>query len=88
MDAKILTIRCCGKAHDDGRGNILLAVKGNKVFCKCQDADCRYWVELSFDIPGINLELEKAGITQKTLPMGTFLGMKPAITLVKAESNA
>lgn len=87
MDGKILTIRCCGKAHDDGRGNILFAVRGNKLFCKCQDANCRNWVELTFDIPGVTLELDKAGITQKIVPRGTFFSMKPAITLVETESH-
>ena len=71
MSNKILTFRCKnGEAHKrNGKavdGHVVGFVGKNFITMRCTDAYCRHWTTLKFDLPGINLDLRKAGITQVT----------------------
>jgi hypothetical protein len=75
-------IRCIGENHEEGRGNILLALDGDSIFVKCQDRNCRRWVRITLHIPGVSIDLSEAGIVQEVLPENTFLDLKPATVVV------
>jgi hypothetical protein len=75
-------IRCQGKTHGDRQGNILIAISGPSVYIKCQDRDCRRWTKLTFNIPGLKLDLSVAGVLQEVLPEGYHLDLEPAMTVV------
>jgi len=75
-------ISCGNPSCNHGNGNILLAVQGNKIFVKCRNSDCRRWTRLTIRIPGINIDLEDAGILQEIMPDGYHLDLEKATTVV------
>jgi hypothetical protein len=75
-------IRCHGPIHTQHSGNILLAYKDNSIFVKCNDRACKRWTNLTINIPGINLNLSDAGITQEVLPEDYHLHLAQAMTVV------
>jgi hypothetical protein len=55
-----------GGQHSDG--NIVAFLGKNQIVVRCNDRNCRAWVVLTLDFPGISIDLRKAGVTQSTLP--------------------
>jgi hypothetical protein len=77
-------IRCESETHIDHPGNILCAFEGNNLYILCQDRDCKRFTKLTINIPGVNLNLQDAGITQEAMPRGYHLHLEKASTVVVA----
>ena len=75
-------ISCSDPNCNHGNGNLLLAFQNNRIFVKCRNSDCRRWTRLTLRIPGININLEEAGVVQEVMPEGYHLDLEKAMTVV------
>lgn len=75
-------IRCSDPHCNHGEGNVLLSFDGDKIYVKCRNRDCRLITRITLRIPGINLDLNSAGIVQEVLPEDYHMTMEPATTVV------
>jgi hypothetical protein len=87
-----LTFRCKNEiAHlRNGHpmdGNIVMFMGKDTITVRCNNAACRHWTTIQLTLPGIDLDLRKAGITQSTsAPGGTkFNTEKPSIIIEQPE---
>lgn len=76
-------IRC--QNHDNG--NVICVIADNGIIVRCHDGTCRRWTKITFNIPGIRLNLKKAGITQELLPEKYHLSIKNATSIISAEGE-
>jgi len=71
-----LLLRCQNeKAHspkgERKAGNIVAFIGKNSVTVRCIDSYCKHWNKISFSLPGINVDLRKAGISQTVIKPGS-----------------
>lgn len=76
-------VRC--QNHENG--NVICIVADNGIIVKCPDGNCRRWTKITFNIPGIKLNLKNAGITQEMYPEKYHLSIKNATTIMCAEGE-
>ena len=81
-------ITCSGAAGQNHQANILLAFGKDTVFVRCNDRYCKRWVRVRVNIPGINLNFQKAGITQEVLPEEYHLHLRAATTVIGTYKKA
>jgi hypothetical protein len=72
VDNHHLTYRCKnGASHlKEGTqvdGNIVAFIGKNTIVVRCGDRKCRAWNVLKFQLPGIDLDLRQAGVTQTVI---------------------
>jgi hypothetical protein len=58
-------IRC---QNHEGKSNVICIVADNGIIVRCPDGKCNRWTKITFNIPGIRLNLKAAGIIQELLP--------------------
>ena len=78
------TIRCTGAIHKSHNGNILIAFNKDSIFVKCQDRDCKRWSKITVNIPGVEIDLSKAGIIQEVMAIDYHLHLETTTTVVSS----
>lgn len=72
-------IRCSG--HEPS--SMIAVISHNGVFVKCNREDCKRWTKITFSIPGIKIDLLKAGITQELMPKGYHIDLVGTTSVVE-----
>ena len=87
-DSTRLTFRCKNTAaHEmNGKpvdGNIVMFLGKNTITVRCTNAKCRSWTTIELNMPGMDLDLRRAGVSQSTSAQGTlkFESEKPAVII-------
>jgi hypothetical protein len=62
------TISCIDPECNHGKGNILLVFHRESIFLRHKNPEGGYWEKITVRIPGINIDLSTAALTQKILP--------------------
>jgi hypothetical protein len=68
-------------------GNIVLFLGKDTITVRCTNSGCRHWTTLQLSLPGIDLDLRKAGVSQTTQAPGSIkLNVeKPSVILDQTE---
>jgi len=64
-------------------GNILCFFSGNSIFIQCSDHGCKRWTRLTLNVPGVELDLSTAGISQQVMPRNWAMKATPAAVAVR-----
>jgi len=75
-------IRCSNPTCNHGKGNLLFIFRGNCIYVKCRNRDCKRVSRITVRIPGIDIDFNSAGIVQEVLPEDSHIGYELASTVV------
>lgn len=53
-------------------GNIVAFLGSKSILVRCPDSKCRNWIKLEFNFNGMQVDLQKAGVTQTALKPGSI----------------
>jgi len=85
-DGKTFVVRCFNRDvhhRSNGNGNVLFFMRGDSIFVKCTDQDCKRWTRIMIRPPGIKLDLEKAALIKKLMPKGYHFDARDAVSVVE-----
>lgn len=68
-------------------GNVVMFLGKDTITVRCTNAGCRHWTTLQLTLPGIDLDLRRAGVSQTTIAPGVikFNTEKPQVILDQPE---
>lgn len=71
-----LLLRCQNKNNhapigERHSGNIVAFISKDSIIVRCVNSYCKYWNKITFNIPGADIDLRKAGISQSTIKPGS-----------------